>query len=638
MANEKKIVETVYRYAVDQQSVAQAVAAPQKVAAASRELQSEVKDLGPVAQRAVDTVRAGFDRLDDVVESAKQKAERLIDTYERMGRVDATPNVRNVADFTDTAGSRASQLLSGLGGGEAANAAGVIADLGSSIATLSPIGLATTAAMVGFGFVLGELQKQAEAFEADQKQRLANVATITDLLAAGATQTEFQEVLQLRQQEAASLRMQRDRYQELLAGYDAFIATSPNFEEVASERVRIFNETGFTIDTLRTEVARLNDEALPPLLQLIKDLSIAAKSPEVQANTNRAQAQAGLQMLRDDLLPRFRGFVVDFASNVVDDFVEGAKASVEKNRQELAAAGERLIPAMEARTRAEQDLATARVNAAKAIEAAEQRVIDIEQKGADERARIIASANDKARQLGEEFGIDQVRAQEDLQRELARIGVSISNATAQRDAVAAKLAEQQQDAARDDASVEARRRREDYNRRQRELAIQTARELDMLKSRINNELAAARAAVEIERSKQNAEIQVRQQALNIAVQQYQMFYSQLQAIAANSQRQVVIPQTVQLPATTSQSQAASQFAAYQRSQGIPGFAKGIDYVPYDMLAVIHKGERIETAAENARRSSGTVININLDGKTIRATARAEAVDLVYSALQRAGIA
>ena len=74
---------------------------------------------------------------------------------------------------------------------------------------------------------------------------------------------------------------------------------------------------------------------------------------------------------------------------------------------------------------------------------------------------------------------------------------------------------------------------------------------------------------------------------------------------------------------------------------LPSFAVGTDYVPYDMVAQIHKGERIVPAAFNPvaggrSASSGTVINltnapvINIDSRTDQAQVR----QLVQSAVQQ----
>lgn len=54
--------------------------------------------------------------------------------------------------------------------------------------------------------------------------------------------------------------------------------------------------------------------------------------------------------------------------------------------------------------------------------------------------------------------------------------------------------------------------------------------------------------------------------------------------------------------------SASQLAGPILSSMIPGYADGTDYVPYDMVAKIHKGEKIVPAAENNGSKTVTVIN------------------------------
>jgi hypothetical protein len=63
------------------------------------------------------------------------------------------------------------------------------------------------------------------------------------------------------------------------------------------------------------------------------------------------------------------------------------------------------------------------------------------------------------------------------------------------------------------------------------------------------------------------------------------------------------------------------------AEPFPGFATGIDFVPRDMIANIHRGERIIPASQNIRGESGTTganiayVTINAQGEIAEATAR-----------------
>ena len=117
-----------------------------------------------------------------------------------------------------------------------------------------------------------------------------------------------------------------------------------------------------------------------------------------------------------------------------------------------------------------------------------------------------------------------------------------------------------------------------------------------------------------------------------AITQFQDLRGVLKGVLADL-AQIALRETVTKPLTAMLTSGLSGLFG-----GLPKFASGIDYVPRDMPAIIHKGERVVPAAENRRgRSRGQSLtfapNIYIDSRTDQA-AVAQAVAQGVAAGQR----
>jgi hypothetical protein len=229
---------------------------------------------------------------------------------------------------------------------------------------------------------------------------------------------------------------------------------------------------------------------------------------------------------------------------------------------------------------------------AKIEQARDDRIAQIQADRTDKETAAYTERDEAVLEIQRKTREDEREQAEKHQKALAKIvakgNAAIANAVASRDALAAFLAVQSKnEQIKEENEANADRLAEIKKRSDEEYRVTNKRLTDTL----NAARAAADKAVRLERAKADAEIATRRaqytaefQALVQVVnghasawnsitsyaQQAVNFIQRLTGQAQTQFRQVIQPQTVTLTGGS----AASRFAEYQRSQGIPGFAAG----------------------------------------------------------------
>lgn len=202
-------------------------------------------------EKETDAIREQTEALrqrTDAVETAGKLPFSLGDLRAARPVPSTGANRAGLAENVDRVGSVGSQILSGLGQGEAANAAGLLGDVAGAFTSLNPVMLAVTAASVAAAAVFGDMQKRIEAFNEVATAFAERAVANAELIASGATTDDVTE--------------QRDRLRQV---FDILSGQAGELGGIAEE-MRQFVVAGHVFTDLR-------NTSLQPFLDKVTELT-----------------------------------------------------------------------------------------------------------------------------------------------------------------------------------------------------------------------------------------------------------------------------------------------------------------------------------------------------------------------------
>jgi hypothetical protein len=669
MATNNRTADVILRYQVDSASVNRVRASFTAMDNELSDLRAELTGVGTAAQQGVNGLRQRFAQGEASVESMQDEVEQLRRELLRLDDVKVTPQVdvqsggasikgNQSLNTLDRFGRFGTQISGGFGNSGLGNVVGLVGDVADSFGTLGVAGGAAALAVGGLALAINELKRIADEAKASEAARLAGEVAGEALAGspAAALKARAQGLID---QITANDEALAERRQEIADLQAQSLSADLVQAQVYYGRVAAINE----------EIIRLQNANTTALGEFVE----VSGQYQAQIANQRALADT-LQAVNERYGPAIRD-VLEFGDGVLalgrsavaarerlaglQPLLDGIGAYVEKQRNAAAEARAALqtdkadsyLASITETVKAQEALTKAQNAYAEAVAASEVRIAEIGRKLQDD---LSAAETDRQRELADaaaQAGEDRVKATEEAEKERARIqkrfDKSFNQAVADRDALAAKRAEDQRDDELDQLG-------DRYKDQLKTVDKSLAQQQRVIEARYQQQVATVNAAAQAAVRSEQAASAARLSALQQGVQAAQVALVNAQQaeylIRANFYNQAV--SQAQVWANLMQLYTAYGFSipSGARSSGggggggalpTPLAGGGPAYTGRPYL-VGEQGPELFVPAQSGRIiPNGAAFTINVSGAqmdTIRVTSRQQALATFNTVLDRMGVA
>lgn len=652
MATNNRTADVLLRWQVDTASVNRVRASFTNLESELDDLRAELTGVGTAAQQGVNGLRQRFAQGEASVESMQDEAEQLRRELLALDDVKVTPVVdvqqadggsirgNSTLNTVDRFGRFGTQISGAFGqAGGLGNVVGLVGDVADSFGTLGVAGGAAALAIGGLSIALNELKRIADEAKAAEAARLAGEIAGEQLAGSSPSQlkdrlTELidqirrnEESLAERRQEISNLQLEYQNA-DIVRAQEYYGRVAAINEEITRLQNANATAAGEFVEVSAQYNAAINGvkAGITSLTKGLNDLNLSLTNISKSGTFTGGIASGGAVNTKDAKAAQEAA-----AAALLSDRTDAYLASITKTTQ----AQELLTKAQEAYN------AEVAASGARIAEINAKLQADLSQAETQRQSDLA----DAARQAGEE----RVRITEDAEQERARIQRrferSYNDAVADRDALAAKRAEDQRD---DELKDLDDRYKDQLKTVDKSLATQQRTIEARYQQQVATINAAAQAAIRSEQQAAQARLAVLQQGVQAAqvalinAQQSEFLIRQNFYNQAVSQAQVWANLMKLYTSYGFSAPTAPTLPSPKQPIIIGGKASGGPVTANTPYMVGEKGPELFVPAQSGRIvPNGAALTINVVGAqsdTIRAESRQQALAAFDRVIRQMGVA